>query len=128
MNSLKEYFGNDNFNILYKLLKHIDKNTNFYTELVEIYSKYNIILSKSVIEVKNPKKINEIKNIISELSTYDMEIPNLIEKIESGKAYKMSLKSKNKQLILYPKVLMLMKLNLSINTSLQQNDILNLQE
>ncbi len=129
MNSLKEYFGNDNFNsnnstkldlskiiyILYKLLKHIDKNTNFYTELVEIYSKYNIILSKSVIEVKNPKKINEIKNIISELSTYDMEIPNLIEKIESGKAYKMSLKSKNKQLENLIKQINLISKSINVN-------------
>ena len=67
MNSLKEYFGSDKFNsnnstkldlskiiyILYKMLKHIDLNTKFYPELVEIYSKYNIVLSKSFVEVKN---------------------------------------------------------------------------
>ena len=112
MNSLKEYFGSDNFNsnnstkldlskiiyILYKMLKHIDKNTNFYSELVEIYSKYNIILSKSVINVENPKKINEMKNAISKLSTYDMEISSFIKKIESGKPYKTDLKFKERQL------------------------------
>ncbi len=112
MNSLKEYFGSDNFNsnnstkldlskiiyILYKILQHIDKNTNFYSELIEIYSKYNIVLSKSIIEVENPKQIDELKNIISELFTFDMETSSFIEKIESGKAYKMKLKAKEKQL------------------------------
>ncbi len=112
MNSLREYYGSDNFNsnnstkldlskiiyILYKMLQHIDKNTNFYSELVEIYSKYNIVLSKSIIEVENSKQINALKLIISELSNYDMETSSFIEKIESGKAYKMELKSKEKQL------------------------------
>ena len=112
MNSLREYYGTDNFNsnnstkldlskiiyILYKMLQHIDKNTKFYSELVETYSKYNIILSKSSIEVDNPSQIDKLKNIISELSKYDMEISSFIEKIESGKAYKLELKAKEKQL------------------------------
>lgn len=112
MNSLKEYFGSDNFNsnnstkldlskiiyILYKMLKNIDSNTNFYTELIAIYSKYNIILSKSIIEINNSKKINELKDIIDELSNYDMEISRFIEKIESGRAYKVELRAKEKQL------------------------------
>ena len=113
MNSLKEYFGSDNFNsnnstkldlskiiyILYKMLKHIDKNTNFYIELVEIYSKYNIVLSKSNVEIENLNLIYELKNIIAEeLSMYDLETSSLIEKIESGKAYKAKLKTKERQL------------------------------
>lgn len=112
MNSLIEYFGSGNFNsnnstkldlskiiyILYKMLKHIDTNTKFYTELTTIYSKYNIVLSKSTIEIDNPKQINELKNTINELSNYDMEISNFIEKIDSGKAYKIELKTKERQL------------------------------
>lgn len=112
MNSLKDYFGSDKFNsnnstkldlskiiyILYKMLHHIDKNTNFYLELVGIYSKYNIVLSQSIIEVENAKQIDELKSVIAELSAYDMETANFIEKIESGKAYKMDLKTKEKQL------------------------------
>lgn len=112
MNSLKEYFCSDNFNsnnstkldlskiiyILYKMLKNIDSNTNFYTELIAIYSKYNIILSESIIEINNSKKINELKDIIDELSNYDMEISRFIEKIESGRAYKVELRAKEKQL------------------------------
>lgn len=112
MNSLREYFGSDNFNsnnstkldlskivyILYKMLKHIDLNTNFYHELIKIYSKYNIVLNNSKTEVENPKQIYELKDIIVELSKYDMETSQLIEKIDSGKAYKMNLKTKEKQL------------------------------
>lgn len=112
MNSLREYFGSDNFNsnnstkldlskivyILYKMLKHIDLNTNFYHELIKIYSKYNIVLNNSKTEVENPKQIYELKDIIVELSKYDMETSQFIEKIDSGKAYKMNLKTKEKQL------------------------------
>ena len=112
MNSLKEYFGSDKFNsnnstkldlskiiyILYKMLKHIDLNTKFYPELVEIYSKYNIVLSKSFVEVKNYNQINELKKSIDELSSYDMEISNIIKKIESGQPYKKDLKNKEKKL------------------------------
>ena len=48
--------------------------------------------------MENPQKINEMKNAISKLSTYDMEISSFIKKIESGKAYKSGLKSKERQL------------------------------
>lgn len=129
MNSLREYYGTDNFNsnnstkldlskiiyILYKMLQHIDKNTNFYSELVEIYSEYNIVLSKSSIEVDNPSQINKLKNIISELSTYDMETSSLIEKIESGKSYKMELKNKEKQLKEIIKQINFISKNINVN-------------
>ena len=129
MNSLKEYFGSDNFNsnnstkldlskiiyILYKLLQHIDNNTNFYSELTDIYSKYNIVLSKSIIEVENPKQINELKKIISELFTFDMETSNFIEQIESGKAYKMKLKAKEKHLKEIVKQIKSISKNINVN-------------
>lgn len=129
MNSLKEYFGSDKFNsnnstkldlskiiyILYKMLNHIDKNTKFYSELVEIYSKYNIVLSKSIIEIKNPRQINELKSAISELSTYDMEVSDFIEKIESKKSYKMDLKAKEKQLKQLIKQVNSISKNITIN-------------
>ena len=71
---------------------------NKKAEIIEIIL-ITILISLSINLISSSIfALNEIKNIISELSTYDMEIPNLIEKIESGKAYKMSLKSKNKQL------------------------------
>ena len=129
MNSLREYYGSDNFNsnnstkldlskiiyILYKMLQHIDKNTNFYSELVAIYSKYNIVLSKSTIEVNNPNQIDELKNIISELSTYDMETSRFIEKIESRKAYKMELKAKEKQLKELTEQIISISKNINVN-------------
>ena len=112
MYSLKEYFGSDNFNsnnstkldlskiiyILYKMLNHIDKNTNFYYELVEIYSKYNIFLNKPIININNSNQIIELKNIISKLATYDMETSNIMERIETGKVYKKKLKGNERKL------------------------------
>ena len=112
MYCLKEYFGNDDFNannstkldlskiiyILYKILKHIDKNTDFYSELTKIYSKYNIILNKPVTEVTNANEIANLKMAMSKLSAYKLHTTELIEKIELGKSYKKELKSKEKKL------------------------------
>ena len=112
MNSLQEYFGKDNFNsnnstkldlskiiyVLYKMLKHIDSNTNFYDELTSVYSKYNIILSESQVKVTNSRQIDDLKTTIEELSTYDFNMDKIIENIENGKAYKRDLKSKEAEL------------------------------
>lgn len=109
---LQDYFGKDNFNsnnstkldlskiiyILYKMLKNIDSNTNFYSELTSVYSKYNIILSESVVSVKNPKNINDVKKSFENIMNFNLEISELINKIESGKPYKKDLKSKEKEL------------------------------
>lgn len=112
MNSLRDYYGADNFNsnnstkldlskiiyILYKMLKYIDPNTNFYSELTHIYSKYNIILNNADVNVENGIKINELKEAIDELIKYRMDTSSIIESIESGKKYKQKLKSKETEL------------------------------
>ena len=96
MNSLREYFGNDKFNsnnstkldlskmiyILYKIVKHIDDNTNFYDELVDIYSKYNIVLSKSNYDINNVEEILSLKKEIEELSNYNLG--EFIKNIDKG--------------------------------------------
>lgn len=112
MYSLQDYFGKDKFNsnnftkldlskmvyILYKILNHIDPNTNFYVELTSIYSKYNIILNDSITEVENAMKINELKELIKELTNFNFDSSEFIEKINSGKSYKRYLKSKELEL------------------------------
>ena len=109
---LQDYFGKDNFNtnnstkldlskmiyILYKMLNNIDSNTNFYSELTSIYSKYNIILSESFIRVNNPKQINDLKQSFEKLLNFDLDTANLITKIDSGKSFKRDLKSKEREL------------------------------
>ena len=65
--------------------------------------------------IKNPKQINELKNIISELFTFDMETASLIEQIESGKAYKMKLKAKEKQLKEIIKQIKFISKNINVN-------------
>ena len=112
MNSFKEYFGNDSFNannstkldlskiiyVLYKILKYIDHNTNFYKELITIYSKYNIILNNTSFEVQNADKIVILKNAIEDLNKYKFESTEFITRIKEGKSYKKDLKSKEKEL------------------------------
>ena len=66
---------------------------------IALFNLFNeLVLSESIIEIDNPKQINELKNTITELSNYDMEISKFIEKIDAGKAYKMELRAKEKQL------------------------------
>lgn len=112
MNSLQEYFGKDAINlnnstklnlskiiyILYKILKHIDSNTNFYEELTTIYSKYNIVLSNSKFEIEQAKNILVLNKEIEELAKYNMETLNIIESINSQKPYKKKLKTKDREL------------------------------
>ena len=112
MNSLQEYFGKDAINlnnstklnlskiiyILYKILKHIDSNTNFYEELTTIYSKYNIVLSNSKFEIEQAKNILVLNKEIEELAKYNMETLNIIESINSQKPYKKKLKNKDREL------------------------------
>lgn len=112
MNCLKDYYGADNFNsnnstkldlskiiyVLYKMLKNIDGNTEFYTELTAIYSKYNIILSESIVKVNNPKKIDEAKQSVNELLNFNLETVDLIDTIDKGQAYKRKLKAKEREL------------------------------
>ena len=80
------------------MLKHIDKNTSFYSELTEIYSKYNIVLSESLFIIEDYQKINELKNIVNKLSSFEMETANFIKKVDSNIPYKKDLKSKEKYL------------------------------
>lgn len=83
---------------MYKILKHIDSNTNFYEELTAIYSKYNIVLSHSTIEIENAKNIIVLNKEIEELTKFNMETLNIIESIKSQKPYKRKLKTKDKEL------------------------------
>ena len=83
MRNLSDYFGDDSFNknnytnlnlskiiyIIYKILINIDKNTDFYNELKNIFVKYNIILNEKKFEIENDlaqeiSKINDKTYII----------------------------------------------------------------
>lgn len=105
MHNLSDYFGKDKFNannytnldlskiiyILYKILKNIDKNTNFYDELKAIYIKYNIILNENKIEVENGDSCIKLLEKIEDLKQFKLENKKIMEDIKNNRAYKQSL-------------------------------------
>lgn len=111
MHSLSDYFGNDKFNsnnytnlnlskiiyILYKMLKNIDRNTNFYNELREIYIKYNIILNENHLNIENVQSCVKLLEKVKELDKFTLNNKKIIEDIDNKKAYKRTLNSQSKQ-------------------------------
>ena len=77
--------------ILYKILKNIDKNTNFYDELKAIYIKYNIILNENKIEVENGDSCIKLLEKIEDLKQFKLENKKIMEDIKNNRAYKQSL-------------------------------------
>ena len=109
MQNLSDYFGEDNFNrnnytnlnlskiiyIIYKILKNIDRNTNFYNELKSIFVKYNVLLNEKHIEIENPEAYIDLLNEIKKLDDFSFDSKDIISKIESKKAYKKIFNDKN---------------------------------
>lgn len=111
MHSLSEYFGKDNFNannytnlnlskiiyILYKMLKNIDKNTNFYDELKQIFIKYNVILNINYTEIENIESCLVLLEKVKQLDAFELNNTKIIEDIDNKRAYKKNLQSQKKQ-------------------------------
>lgn len=113
MSYLAEFFGSDRYNsfsgninidlswviyIIYKIISHLDKNTNMYTELVYVYKKYNIILRP---DKAATNKIDLYETILSKLDDYsniDFNINSIKEKYDNDKRIKLDLISLNKQI------------------------------
>lgn len=112
MRNLSDYFGEDSFNknnytnlnlskiiyIIYKILINIDKNTDFYNELKNIFVKYNIILNEKKFEIENVEECINLLEEIKKIEEFDLEYKDIISKIEAKKAYKNFLHGKDNQL------------------------------
>ena len=110
MQNLADYFGKDEFNknnytnlnlskiiyIIYKILKNIDKNTNFYQELKNIFVKYNIIINEKSLDIENVENYMELLEIIKKFEKLDLNCEDIISKIENNNAYKQELNGKFK--------------------------------
>lgn len=128
MTNLADYFGKDNFNknnytnlnlskiiyIIYKILKNIDKNTKFYEELINIFVKYNIILNKRSIEIKNVENCITLLSEIEELENIDINCEDIIFRIENDYEYKNILIEKCKKMNEIKKSIIEKSNNLSI--------------
>ena len=113
MSYLAEFFGSDRYNsfsgntnidlswviyIIYKIISHLDKNTNMYTELVYVYKKYNIILRPDKAATNKMDLYETILSKLDDYSNIDFNINSIKEKYDNDKRIKLDLISLNKQI------------------------------
>lgn len=119
MYDFQDFFGTDIYNrqnhnininlgtiiyIIYKIISHIDHNTNFYDELISIYSKYNILFSNHANSINSYDNLVSLKNKIRDFP--DFEFEELIQKIDNDEKHKMDVKKMKKMINDYRKDLM----------------------
>lgn len=113
MSYLAEFFGSDRYNsfsgnanidlswviyIIYKIIFHLDKNTNIYNELVYVYKKYNIILRPDRISTNKFELYEKMLKKLDYYSNYNFNIIGIKEKYDNNERIKMNLISLNKQI------------------------------
>lgn len=113
MSYLAEFFGSDRYNsfagntnidlswviyIIYKLISHLDRNTNMYTELIYVYQKYNIILRPNYISTNKLEVYNKMLNMLNDYSDFNFNVINIKEKYSRNDRITMDLISLNKQI------------------------------
>lgn len=98
------FAGNTNINlswiiyVIYKFITHLDKNTNFYTELTCVYQKYNIILTPRKIAINKYDLYEEILNKLEEYSELNFGISEIITRYDNKEPIKQNLISLNKKI------------------------------
>ena len=113
MSYLADFFGSDKYNsfsgnvnidlswiiyVIYKMISHLDKNTNMYSELVYVYKKYNIILRPDRIATNKIELYEKMLDKIEYYSNYNFYIINIKNKYDSNEKIKMNLISLNKEI------------------------------
>ena len=113
MSYLAEFFGSDKYNsfagnanidlswviyIIYKVISHLDKNTNMYNELIYVYKKYNIILRPDRISTNKFELYEKILKRLDFYSNYDFDLTSIKEKYDNNERIKINLISLNKQI------------------------------
>lgn len=108
MYDLEIFFGQDKYNannscrdinlsfiiyIIYKVIFTIDKNTEFYEELVTLFKKYNIILDLNEKQISDVASVEKLIYEIEEINKIELDYKDIINKIENNKPYKQELKS-----------------------------------
>ncbi len=108
MHDLEIFFGNDKYNannssrninlsfiiyVIYKIISTIDKNTEFYEELIKLYKKYNIILTSNDKQITDTTSIENMIREIETLNMLELDYKEIINKIENSESYKQELKS-----------------------------------
>ena len=87
-----------NIYIIYKIISHLDNNTNLYNELVYVYKKYNIILRPGKVSTNKFDLYEIVLEKISYYSDFDFKINNIKADYNNDERIKMKLISLNKQI------------------------------
>lgn len=113
MSYLADFFGSDRYNsfagntninlswviyIIYKIISHLDKNTNMYIELIYVYKKYNIILTPDKISTNKMELYEKMLTKLDEYSNYEFNLDGIKYKYDNNEKIKMNLISLNKQI------------------------------
>ena len=113
MSYLADFFGSDKYNsfagdsninlswvvyVLFKMISHLDGNTNMYKDLIYVYKKYNIILNPGEASVNNIELYETILSKLHYYTNYKFDVENIINRNNEGKAIKMNLLMLNKQI------------------------------
>ena len=111
MSYFANFFGSDKYNsfsgnsnidlswiiyIIYKIITHLDHNSNLYTELTYAYKKFNIILRPTKVALNKYDLYEKMIDNIEKYSELDFEINNIIQRYENKKKIKRTLTSLNK--------------------------------
>ena len=113
MSYFANFFGSDKYNsftgnininlswiiyVIYKIIKHLDPNSNIYNELIYIYKKYNIILRPSKTAINNYTLYENLIKTIEDYSNYDFEIKKIINNYDNNEKIKRNLISLNRKI------------------------------
>ena len=108
MHDLELFFGQDKYNannscrninlsfiiyVIYKIISTIDKNTEFYEEIIKLYKKYNILLDLDEKQICDITSVENLLNEINKINMLEFDYAEFTNRIDSGKAYKQELRS-----------------------------------
>lgn len=113
MSYFANFFGTDKYNsctgntnidlswiiyVIYKFITHLDKNTNFYTELTYVYQKYNIILTPGKVAINKYALYEEMLKMFENYSEFDFGLLETTTRYNNGESIKQNLISLNKRI------------------------------
>ena len=104
MHDLETFFGQDKYNannscrdinlsFINKIISTIDKNAEFYEELIRLYKKYSIILDLNEKQISNAVSVENLMSEIEKINMLELDYKEIINKIDNNKSYKQELKT-----------------------------------
>ena len=70
--------------IIYKIISTIDKNTEFYEELIRLYKKYSIILDLKEKQISDAVSVENLMSEIEKINMLELDYKEIINKIDKN--------------------------------------------